>query len=74
MAANRLADMTRDDLRVLIREVLQEVLWEMEQLRPDPDEGLSFKPEIAEQLRKATLEKKSGKSLDDFAAEMGIDE
>jgi hypothetical protein len=43
-------DLTRDELKDLIRDILQELLWESEQGLPDPDTGLEIRPEIAEQL------------------------
>jgi hypothetical protein len=46
MTAQKVGDMTREDLKALLREIVQEVLWEMEQELPDPDEGLTLRPEI----------------------------
>ncbi len=48
---------TRDELKGIMRELVQEVLWEIEQEVPDPDEGLDLSPEFAARLRKAMQEK-----------------
>ncbi len=63
MDATRVADLTKDDLKALSREALQELLWELEQEMPDPDEGLEFRPEVAEYLHTALHEKKRGTPL-----------
>lgn len=44
-------EMTRADLKALIREVMQEMLWEHEQ-RYTAEDGLPLKPEFADELRK----------------------
>ena len=69
-----IAAMTRDELKALIREVIEEFFWEWEQTLPDPDEGLEFKPEVAEELRAAMNEKRRGRPLRDIMKEMGLDE
>lgn len=83
----QVAAMTVDELRAIIREVVEdvvndakdEILREIHDLASafDPDEGLKFKPEIAESLEKALkepLENRPSKSLDDIVNEMGLDE
>ena len=45
---NTIGEMTRDELKELMREVVQEFVWELEQYLPDSDQGLALKPEIAE--------------------------
>jgi hypothetical protein len=64
----------RDDLKQLVRDLMQEVLWEMEQLSPDPDRGLDVRPEIAGYLRQSAGEKGPLKSLDEVKRELGLDE
>ena len=65
---------SREELRELVRELVQEVLWEYEQQLPDPDEGLEFRPEVAERLRRYLKEKPEGRPLDDVIQEMGLDD
>lgn len=68
-------DMTREEFKTLVREVLQEILWEMEQEMPDPDEGLELQPELAEYLRAAIKSNQwEGESLDKVARDLGLDE
>ncbi len=64
----------RDDLKQLVRDLMQEVLWEMEQQLPDPDRGLDVRPEIAKYLRQSADEKGPLKSLDEIKRELGLDE
>jgi hypothetical protein len=62
----------RDELKNLIREVLLETLWEVEQRLPDPDEELTLRPEAAERLRTAHEERTV--SLEEVRKELGLDE
>jgi len=48
---------TRSELKTLVRELIEEILWEMEQQMPDPDEGLELSPEFASILETARLQK-----------------
>ncbi len=75
MTEQSVGGMNRDELKSLMREILQELLWEMEQEMPDPDEGLEFRPEIAAYLEAALKDKKQrGKSHDQLMRELGLDE
>jgi hypothetical protein len=71
---DRVADMTKDELRSLIRETFEELLWEYEQ-EFDPDEGLEFKPEIAKRLRAALQQRpRRGTPADEVKRELGLEE
>jgi hypothetical protein len=72
MAENTIQDMTRSELRALIREVLIEVLEEVGGQPSDPDEGLAFRPEIAERLRVFLRDKPQGEPVEDIARELGL--
>ncbi len=48
MSTTKLGELTRDDLKALVWELMEEWLWELEQQMPDPDVGLTLRPEIAE--------------------------
>ncbi len=78
MSAQRLSDMTRDDLKLVVKEILdeaiQEFLWELEQQMPDPDEGLTLRADVVESLLHAQREKRRGTPLDDVVRELGLDE
>ena len=50
------AKTSRDEQKNLLRDVLLEALWEMEQRLPDPDAGLTLRPETVERLRTAHTE------------------
>lgn len=49
----KISDLTVSEFRQLMKEMLDETLFHIEQLLPDPDEGKEFTPEFAEQLREA---------------------
>jgi hypothetical protein len=51
---------SRDELKALVRELMEEILWEMEQQLPDPDEGLELRPEFAAILAAAKRDKEEG--------------
>jgi hypothetical protein len=64
----------RSDLKAVVRELMQEVLWELEQQMPDPDTGETLRPEIADYLRQSPEQKGPYYSLDDVKRELGLDE
>ena len=72
MAQGTINDMSRQELRAMIREVLIEVLSEFSDLA-DPDEGLNFRPEIADRLRAFQRDKPGGQSAADVARELSLD-
>jgi hypothetical protein len=75
MTTGSLQNLTRDELKALMREILQELLWELEQQMPDPDEGLDFRPEIAAYLEAALKERdRRGKPYDEVVRGLGLDE
>lgn len=63
----------REELKQLVRDLMQEVLWEIEQQLPDPDLGLDLRPEVADYLRQPTETKGPLKSLDEAKRELGLD-
>jgi len=65
---------SREELKLLVRELLTEILWEMEQQQPDPDEGLELKPEIAEYLRQTLKDKPRGTPLAEVKRRLGYDD
>ncbi len=65
-----LRDLTRAELKDIMRDILQELLWELEQELPDPDAGLNLRPEIVEQLSQYQHNKSATKSLDEVASEL----
>jgi hypothetical protein len=81
MIKNRVADLTIDEFRAMMREefhtlIRQTVHEVLEEFMSDeePDEGLEFKPEIAERLSKFISERPDGESVDDILKELGIHE
>lgn len=78
MAANRVADLTvdelralmRDEMRTLIRETVQEVLDEMRE--EDPDAGLQLRPEIEAYLEEYRREKSKGRPVREVMHDLGL--
>jgi len=52
--------LSRDELKSLVRELMEEILFEAEQQAPDPDAGLELSPEFAAILETARQEKAQG--------------
>jgi hypothetical protein len=77
MTASRVADLTieefravvREEMRGLIRETVQQVLEDA-----DLDAELEFKPEIARRLRKFLDEEPEGEPIDDLLNELSADD
>ena len=78
MATNVIKEITRDELKAMVREIIQEVLWEFEQQLPDPDEGLELSPEFAAILESAKQDKAKGNrklvSHEEVKRRLGLDE
>ena len=72
MAADRVADMTKDELRAFIRETVREMLEEYEEAN-DPDAGLEFRPEVAEYLQRVLKQKRRGIPLEEVKRRLGLD-
>jgi hypothetical protein len=74
----RIIDITIGDLKALIRKIVEEVvneaMFELEQQLPDPDEGLEFKPEIAEYLSKPCEARGPYISMEELTEELGLDD
>jgi hypothetical protein len=78
----RLADLTVGEFDALMDlmmqkmlEKIEELFFDLEQQLPDPDEGLEFKPEVAERLRAFLKEENPrGTPLEDVVRELGLDD
>ncbi len=64
----------RQELKTLVREVVEEVLWELEQSLPDPDEGKKLRPEIVEYLRRSAEQPERTYSAEEIEREFGLNE
>jgi hypothetical protein len=72
--STKLSDLTVGEFRKLVRAMLQEAVWELEQSLPDPDAGRTLKPEIEAYLARSLEEKPDIVLLDDVKSELGFDE
>lgn len=71
--ATKVKELTLEQLKVLVEEVVQEKL---EQMLGDPDKELEVKPELLRELKAslaATRRGKRGIPLEQLAKEMGLD-
>ena len=62
-------DIDREELKDMMRDILQELIWEMEQGLPDPDAGLTLRPEIVDTLLAAQQTTPPTRSYDDVMRE-----
>jgi len=65
-------DISRDERKEMVRDILQELLWEMEQSQPDPDAGLELRPEIQQRLREGRKRELVTKSVDEVMREFAL--
>lgn len=54
--ADKIADLTVDELKAVVREAVEEVLLDAS----DPDAGLELKPEFRERLRRSMIAARDG--------------
>lgn len=66
-------DMTRDDLKALIREVLEDMLWPIEQAYTAEDD-LPLKPEFASELQRRRENPGRIYSAEEVRQKLGLDE
>ena len=64
----KVADLTVEELSALVRNAVAEVLSQ-----GDPDYGLRLRPEVEQRLREQLANPGPRISLDDLAAELGLD-
>jgi len=74
----KLGDLTVSDLKTIVREVVEQIVQRenfiLEQSLPDRDEGLEFKPELAERLKRFKEQQPDGEPIDDIMRELGLGE
>ena len=66
-------DLTVDELRSLLREVVEEVVEEKIGLLVDPDEGLELREEVVESLKAFLASDQRGDDADDVFRELGLE-
>lgn len=73
MAYSNVADLTIDEFRSLIKEVVAQTLLE---LLGDPDEGLELREDIEERLQRSLIETQANgetRPAQDVAARLGLE-
>jgi hypothetical protein len=74
LTVEELRELIREEIQDLVREAVREALAEFSDECDDPDAGLSLKPEVAERLQAYLRERPQGRPLDDIARELGLDD
>lgn len=72
--APRVSDLTVDDLRALLHEVVEEVIEEKLGMLKDPDEGLELRPEVVESLQNYLGSDRRGDDADEVFRSLGLDD
>ncbi|NKQ37518.1 MAG: hypothetical protein HF973_18130 [Chloroflexi bacterium] len=70
MAYANVADLTVEEFKDLVQEVVAETILE---LLGDPDEGLELREEIKERLHRSLARDNQTRSAQDVAAKLGLD-
>jgi hypothetical protein len=74
----RLTEMTVGEFKALVRAivetVVQEAVFELEQQLPDPDEGLTVRPEVGERLQQSLMKNGELASIEDVRRELKLNE
>ncbi|MCB0191494.1 MAG: hypothetical protein KDJ65_06075 [Anaerolineae bacterium] len=70
MSYSNVADLTVDEFKNLIKEVVTQTLLE---LLGDPDEGLDLREEIKERLHRSLATNGETRSAQEVAAKLGLD-
>lgn len=65
----RVKDLSKEELKILIREAVEEALFE---LLGDPDQGLELRPEIEERLRRSLEHLEQGIPAEEAAKRLGL--
>ena len=69
----RVSDLSVDELRALLREVVEEVVEEKLGLLLDPDEGLKLRSEVADSLQEYLASERQGEDADDVFRALGLE-
>jgi hypothetical protein len=68
----RVSELTVGELRQIIRDLLQDTVFQITQELPDPDAGLKLKPEVAGQLWSAMHEPSDSRPAEEVYRELGL--
>lgn len=69
----RVSDLSVDELRSLLREVVEEVVEEKLGMLIDPDEGLELRPHIVESLHDYLKSDRIGDDADEVFRSLGLE-
>jgi len=71
--ALRVSELSVDELRELLYEVVEEALEEKFGMTTDPDAGLELRPEVAESLRRYLESERRGDDADKVFRSLGLE-
>lgn len=70
----RVADLTVDELRRLLHQVVEEVIEEKLGMTTDPDEGLELRPEVEKSLLDYLASDRRGDDASDVFRSLGLND
>lgn len=73
MSANRVADLSIEEFKALIRETVREALHELEQERDTVDAEDRIRPAVVDQLQAYLKERPKGRPAADVHRDLGLD-
>ena len=68
----RVSDLSVDDLRALLREVVEEVVEEKLGMLVDPDGDAELRPEVIESLEAYLVSERTGDDADEVFGSLGL--
>lgn len=71
--ATNITELTIDDLRALLREVVEEVIEEKIGMMVDPDDGLELREDVVESLDMYLASDRRGDNADDVFRSLGLE-
>jgi hypothetical protein len=70
----RVADLTVDELRSLLHQVVEEVIEEKLGMTEDPDEGLELHPDVEQSLQDYLASERRGDDAEDVFRALGLND
>jgi hypothetical protein len=72
--SSRVSELTVDDLRALLYQVVEEVIEEKFGLITEPDEGLDLRPEVTESLQNYLVSDRRGDDAEAVFRSLGLED
>lgn len=69
-----LTDLTVGEFKQLMAEIVDDLVWKLDNSRTHPDDEMPLKPEIEQYLQRPLTEKTPFFTMDEVEQELGLDE